>query len=255
MPVEHLIASDETKDFFKELTLPQGLNVNEVNGKQHWEVFNDASKSFDDLATITETYRRMQDFYDTLNSGRFFLANAQRDHYPEIYSGNPPAWANNWVKAQFLNSAIHAYSASFDIYLQILWFSFKLYTQISKDSASSLTNDNIDGILKTCDINKVESQSAILGNELCGKIKDFHNSINSNAVRDLCKQIKHRQSISYCELSKDKHPIMIKSDNYNSLDTLALYSIDDVIFKLKQFHKDLTVLSNYTTPLVKKQLC
>lgn len=254
MPVETLVASEETKKYFKDLTLPQGLNGNEVNGKHYWEVFNDASKSFDDLATITETYRRMQDFYDTLNSGRFFLANAQREHYPEIYSGNPPAWANNWVKAQFLNSAIHAYSASFDIYLQILWISYRLYMQIPKCTATSLTNDNIEGILETCNINRVESQSAILGNELCDRIKDFHNSTNCKAVRDLCKQIKHRQTISYTELSKDKHPIIIKSDKYNSLDTLAMYSIDDVISKLKQFHKDLTVLSDYSIPLVKTQI-
>lgn len=134
MPVEKLVASDETKEFFTELKLPTGLNGNEVHGKHFWENFNDAPKSFDDLATINESYRRMQDFYDTINSGRFFLAIAQREHYPEIYSGEPPSWADNWVKAQFINSAIHSYSASFDIYLQILWISFKLYKQIPKYS-------------------------------------------------------------------------------------------------------------------------
>ena len=33
-----------------------------------------------------------------------------------------------------------------------------------------------------------------------------------------------------------------------------MYSIDDVISKLKQFHKDLTELSNYTIPIVKTKI-
>lgn len=254
MPVETLVASDETKKFFNELPMPQGVNGNEVNGRHYWEIFTDASKTFDDLATVTETFRRMQDFHDTINSGRFFLANAQRENFPEIYSGEAPSWANDWIKSQYVNSAIHAYSASFDIYLQILWISFKLYLQIPKLSSSVLSNDDLENILEACNINKVETQTTILGNELCEKIVMFHNSTICKEVRNLCKQIKHRQSISFAELSKDKHPIMIKSDKYNSLNTLAMYHIDDVIATLKHFHKDLTVLSDYTIPLVKKQI-
>lgn len=254
MPVETLVASDETKKFFNELPMPQGVNGNEVNGRHYWEIFTDASKTFDDLATVTETFRRMQDFHDTINSGRFFLANAQREHYPEIYSGEPPSWANDWIKSQYVNSAIHAYSASFDIYLQILWISFKLYLQITKFSSAVLSNANLENILETCNINKVETQTSILGNELCEKIVKFHGSTICKEVRNLCKQIKHRQSISYTELSSDKHPIMIKSDSYNSHNSLSMYSIDDVISKLKQFHKDLTELSNYTIPIVKTQI-
>lgn len=55
MPVEHLIASDETKDFFKELPMPKGINGNEVNGKLYWEIVTKSSKNFNDLAIATET--------------------------------------------------------------------------------------------------------------------------------------------------------------------------------------------------------
>ena len=58
MPVEHLIASDDTKDFFKELPMPRGINGNEVNGELYWEIFTNTSKNFDDLAIATETFRR-----------------------------------------------------------------------------------------------------------------------------------------------------------------------------------------------------
>lgn len=254
MPVEHLIASDETKDFFKELPMPKGVNGNEVNGKLYWEIFTKSSKNFNDLAIATETFRRMQDFHDTINSGRFFLAYAQRQQYPEIYSGTPPKWANNWITSQFVNSAIHAYSASFDIYLQIVWISFELFTHFPNNSPSTITETSLDKILEACNINRVESQSQILGVDLCDKIKILHNSNTCKEVRNLCKQIKHRQSISYDELSTDKHPIMIKSDNYNSHNTLSTYSLEDVITKLKQFHKDLTELSNFTIPLVKSKI-
>lgn len=253
MPTETLIASEETKRFFSELPMPKGINGNEVNGKLYWDYFNDSSKTFDCLAAITETFRRMQDFHDTINSGRFFLAYAQRPHYPEIYSGEPPIWANDWVKSQFVNSAIHAYSASFDIYLQILWISFELYKHISKCANLTLSESTLNQILEACNINLVESQKDILGEELCNRIKQFHNSTNCKDVRNLCKQIKHRQSISYTELSSDKHPILIKSDSYNSHNTLSMYSLVEIIEKLKNFHKDLTELSNYTIPIVKQK--
>lgn len=253
MPRETLHASDETKQYFSELPIPIGINGNEVNGKLYWELFLDSSKSFEDLAVITETFRRMQDFYETINTGRFFLANAQRDSYPEIYSGETPAWANNWVKSQYVNSAIHAYSAAFDIYLQIIWVCYELYKQFPK-LPTVLTDSDLDSILEACNINRVESQHTVIGTELGDKIKAFHLLSNTMDVRNLCKQIKHRQSISYTELSESKHPIMIQSSSYNSHKTLSEYSIVDVIGKLKQFHKDLVELSNFTVPIVTTKL-
>lgn len=254
MPTEKLIASVEIKEFFKELPIPLGLNGNEVNGKKYFEAFLDASKSFDDLAYITETYRRMQDFYDSLNSGRFFLAYAQRKSFPEAHSGTPPEWANDWIKAQFVNSAIHSYSASFDLFLQILWIGFELYKLFPGKCPSQLTEESLNEILEYCNINRVKTQTVILGDLICDKISAFHLSDNSKEVRNICKQIKHRQGISYSELSKDKHPILIMSDSYNSHHTLSTYSISDIIDKLKLFHKGLVELSNFIIPTVKNKL-
>lgn len=254
MPVEILVASEETKGFFKELPMPKGINGNEVKGLQYFEICTDASKTFDDLATVTETFRRMQDFHDTMNSGRFFLVNAQRNSYPEVYSENPPSWANDWIKSLYLNSAIHSYSAAYDIYLQILWICFELYKQSTKKLPSSISNDNFLKILQGCNINEIKTQSKVLGDQLCDNLNTFVELKNTKDVRNLCKQIKHRQSISYSELSENKHPFMIKSSNYNSLKTLSMYSIDEVIAMLKQFHKDLTDLSDFSIPIVKKHL-
>ena len=61
MPVETLVASEETKCFFKELPMPKGINGNEANGKLFFENFMNSSKGFSDLATLTESCRRMQD--------------------------------------------------------------------------------------------------------------------------------------------------------------------------------------------------
>lgn len=214
----------------------------------------DSSKDFVQLAIITETFRRMQDFYETINSGRFFLSNAQRESYPEIYSGTPPVWANNWVRSQFVNSAIHVYSAAFDIYLQIIWICYELYKQYPDKAPAVLTDSNLDEILEICTINRVKSQRSIIGNQLFNQIEQFHSNNNTKEVRDLCKQIKHRQSITYSELSDNKHPIVIQSSTYNSHKTLCEFSIDDVINKLKQFHKDLTEVSNFTIPIVNNKL-
>ena len=224
-----------------------------MNCKQYWEYFWDSSKDFDDLATITETYRRMQDLYETINSGRFFLANAQRQCFPEMYSGKPPTWANDWIKSQYVNSAIHIYSASFDIYLQILWISFGLYKNIS-NVPNTITDKNLDKILEACNIKRIETQNSILGEELCLIIKSFYLSDNTKDIRNLCKQIKHRKSISYIELSTNKYPIMIKSNLYNSHQTLSEFSISRVIEKLKEFHNNFVNLINFTIPIVKDKL-
>lgn len=254
MPKEDIVASDETKKFFAELTMPRGLNGNEVNGKVYFEQFLNPNKDFSFLATLTETYRRMQDMYETLNSGRFFLCNSQRNRFPEIYSGKPPAWADLWVRSKYLDSAIHYYSAAFDIYLQIIWISFELYKQYPKYSPSVLSDMDLEPILEACNVNRIETQETIIGKELCDKVKNFHKSENTKKVRNLCKQIKHRQTISYKELSKDKHPIVIKSDIYNSHKTLSEYNLDEVIQLLKTFHKDLCVLTNHTIPIIKLKL-
>ncbi len=82
----------------------------------------------------------------------------------------------------------------------------------------------------------------------------IHLADNTTKVRNLCKQIKHRQTISYKELSQDKHPIMVKGNTYNSHNTLTEYTLDEVILLLKTFHKDLTALSNYTVPIVNQRL-
>lgn len=63
MPRETRKASEDTKKFFTELPIPKGINGNEVNGQLYWELFLDSSKDFVQLAIITETFRRMQDFF------------------------------------------------------------------------------------------------------------------------------------------------------------------------------------------------
>lgn len=253
MPKEVLIASEDIKPFFKELSLPGGFNGNEVNGKAYWEHFWNPSLSFDNLATITETYRRMQDFYDTLNSGRFFLCMAQRTNFSEVYSGTPPKWANDWIRSQYLDSAIHSYSASFDLYLQILWISFELFKANPK-LPPKITEDALDVILSKCNINAIEEHENILGKQLIDALKSVHYSANTRIVRDLCKQVKHRKKISYKELSEDKHPIMVKSECYNSHNTLSVHTLDEVITYLKIFHKALTELAVLTRPIVVSQL-
>lgn len=136
----------------------------------------------------------------------------------------------------------------------MLWISFELYKQYPKHAPGILSDDNLNGILGACNINRVEKQISILGDQLSDRIEQFHSSVNCKEVRDLCKQIKHRRTIQYVELADYKPCVMIKSDIYNTHNTLPKFHIEDIICKLKQFHKNLTDLSNYTIPIVFKRL-
>ena len=60
MPKENLVASEETKEFYRELPLPNGFNGNEVNGKVYFEAVLSPPKTFVSLATLTESFRRIK---------------------------------------------------------------------------------------------------------------------------------------------------------------------------------------------------
>lgn len=202
-------------------------------------------------AHLTETYRRMQDFYDTLNSGRFFLCNAQRNNFPDIYSGTPPTWTNHWIKSKFVDSAIHSYNAAFEIFLQIWWFSYELFKQYA-GIPHELTDENLNAILSKCKFKRIEEQRSILG-DIYIKIETFYEAENTAKLRDIWNQIKHRRTISYTELSEGKHPFILYSTIYNSHKTVAEYTLDEVIECLKKYHHDLITLSDETIPILKEK--
>ena len=245
MPKIELKASDELQPFFNELPLPQGLNGREVNICN----FNGLILSTK-LSLVIEIYRRMQDLYDSFNSGRLFLCIAQRNQFPEIYKEPIPSWGINWVKIQFLLSSIHSYNSTFDLYLQVNWLYFELFKYDSTTSQLDFSGNNLERILNACKRRKF-SYSTIkkhIYSDINNYIFEFESTKSYKEVAELCNTIKHRQGISFTELSRDKHPFYLDFENYNSYKTLFERDISQVIMILKNYHQELKNLCDASIP-------
>lgn len=246
MPIESLICSKELQPFFNELPMPKGINGKEQN-------LNNFSfkQSFSEMASTMEVFRRMQYCHDSINEGRFFLCLAQRGNFPEIYRGPISAWGIDWVKSQYVMSSLSSYNASFDLFLQIVWFFYELY-KTNKPFVAEIKNDNIDKILKGCkvEIIKNEANKVAIENVVYNSINDFCNTTCYKEIHNLCNAIKHRQRIEFVELCKGKHDFFIETDKYNFHSTLLKRSLSDVIGTLKDFHKEISKLCEICIPLI-----
>ena len=245
MPKIELKASEELQPFFNELPLPQGLNGREVNICN----FNGLILSTK-LPLVIEIYRRMQDLYDSFNSGRLFLGIAQRNQFPEIYKEPIPSWGINWVKIQFLLSSIYSYNSTFDLYLQVNWLYFELFKYDSTTSQLDFSGNNLERILNACKRRKFNTPSIKqhISNNVNICMSRFKSSESYNEIRKLCNMIKHKRRISFKELSEGKHPFYLDFDNYNSHQTLIISDISHIIKCLKNYHHELKKLCDASIP-------
>lgn len=244
MPTEFLRCTTELQPYMNELPMPKGFNGKEENLANFSEIIFSSK-----LETAMEVYRRMQDLHDAMNSGRFFLCLSQRSGYPELYKEPTPKWAVSWVQSRFVESSIQAYNAAFDLYLQINWLYFKLY-KYDKKAPHELSKKTFSLILKACEINKIMkvSNKAIIGVSIFEAIKTFRDTKCYKEIHNLCSALKHRQHIDFTELVQGKHQLYINIASYDSQSTLLIRSIPNVIFSLKEFHKELYNLCEQSLP-------
>lgn len=252
MPVEILRCTDQLQPFFNELPMPRGLNGREERFENFSEVLFSTR-----LSIAMEVYRRMQDLHDTLNRGRFFLCISQLDSYTDFYKVPSPSWALNWTKSQFLLSSLNHYNAAFDFFLQVNWLCFELFKtanailQDNKKCPETFNTRTLRNILKFCNVNLVlhEINKPIIGTAIHDAIDKFRKSTEFKEVHTLTNTIKHKQSITFPELSEGKHQFYINYDRYNSQDALVKRTIPELTTTLKEYHKEFSKLCDICVPL------
>lgn len=249
MPVELLRCSEEMEPFFKELPMPKGLNGNE-------ERFMLKYLDRPNIFHIMEVFRRMQNLHDAINAGRFFLCEAQRQSFPEVYKEPIPPFANVWISTQYLTSSIQFYNSAFDLYLQVNWIYFELYKYFTKYQV--ISTENLDKILKLCKVelmlltrkyhkNNIPKKflfNSTIYNAMC----DFYKSDIYKEIHNLCNSMKHRKRIDFKELMDGRHQLYIDIEQYNSHDTLLVKTIPFIVNTLKEFHKEIATLCNTSVP-------
>lgn len=241
MAIEYLIASDVMAPFFSELPMPEYLNGQEERTLLEYI-------ACPNIEQVTEVFRRMNDLYDAINAGRFFLCEAQRQAFPEVYKTPIPSCANDWVRAQFLTSSVQFYNSAFDLYLQVNWIYYELYKYFTK--YKNLSSKQLDKILKACKPELILSSKIkrLFNPVIFNAVYTFYNSESFKEIRGLCNSIKHRKRINFKELMNGKHQIYVDLHEYDSHEALLVRTFSSVIDSLKEYHKGITLLCNSSYP-------
>lgn len=236
------------EDVIKELVLPEWLNGKEVS-----QAF--LQKERVNMNHLMETCRCFQSLYAVICSARLNLSCACRKDYPELLDSNNPQLSYVWMRSQFVNNAILWYNAAFDLTLQPLWIYYKVYTKTYPNLR--LTTESLDKILVSCRFDKLKKNGiSEIGNDLISQLDVLNSSIQNN-IRLWANTLKHRKKIEYIELSYNYHPfvvgdtftigkdkngrktIMIHDGEYNSSKTVKYVDMNEVVYALINFHKEL----------------
>lgn len=237
------------EEAFKILELPEYLNGLE---RSHWISIMKSDR--EKRPILIETCRCLQNVYEEICAARFALINSCKLNYPEFIASDENRDSHLWIQSQFANNAILWYNATFDILLQVLWMYYKLYEHLKKPLKFS--NQNMDLMLAKCKLDKFKE--SIIGKEQYALLVEFTIKYKPT-IAEWANTLKHRRMIEYKELQKGKYNRCyitsysdtntfndIKEGNlveYDSSETLIVYSLSEVINKLFEYHKDICKLA------------
>ena len=220
-----------------ELRLPEFLNGGE---ERYLHLRSEHADS------ATETVRRMQDFYQCLSAGKYNLLRAQLQSYPNIV--NPTREKNNEIRSIYLNNALHWYNSAFDLLLQVVWFHYRLYEEVSKQV--SLSQD-YEIVLKQCSVDRIKKHKGTVPTAIIDAIDVLQQRYAE--CREWTNNLKHRRFIRYRELEGKGKPAVITTIPlegesvweafrngriaYNSMETVLSLSMSQVKKTLTLCHK------------------
>ena len=227
----------ENNEMAKELILLPGIAGLEVQHTFNLLIQQIESKKIqeDSVAICIETFRLLQDLYNTFAMARYSLLQGyQKIHSYNIIKWDSGTYGQYWIRAINVNNSIVWYNSCFDILLQTLWIGKKYFLQNSKSNFIDIYNlKQYETILHKCrlEVFPENSDKKIL--------KDFMETEPFKGLRSKANALKHRHSLRYYELSPKNLIAFLSADDkgYSSTKTLSFFSIDDTIIDLIKFHK------------------
>jgi hypothetical protein len=211
----------ETKELHKELTLPKEFQINWAITE--WGLVNDKGYAI--------AGDKFNDLYSMLASARFALINAHTKIQNNLISWESGYVGQLWLRSQFLQNSIVWYNCCEDYIMQIIWFAFDFYKDLS----------NYTTEMRRCrysNIRKGLAEYINLPNSqiLIEKIESFHNDQSISINRKYADLTKHNQILRFKGLDHGRL-IEVNSNNFSSklIEPFEI-DIDDTIDTLRIVH-------------------
>ena len=195
-----------------------------------------------------------KDLYNQIVSARFQLIMGYKKlHDPEYFNWKFDDYGQNWLRFQYLKSAINNYNSAFDILCQTLWFGFDLYRVIESNKPKRTiqkieSESELKVLFRKCKWtnlhNALKKEGSENGKELLNRLESFRHSQAGKNIRDWAKTIKHHGKFNARELYRANSALIYGKFNSQYARPLTL-SLDEIAEVLKEYHIQFYTLCKY----------
>jgi hypothetical protein len=212
----------ESNDLLKELILPDKFNLNFFITDTG--LFNDKG-----YAVAGEKYN---DLYSVIASARFALYNAHLKIHNDQSLLKSEYSQTLWLRSQYLQNSIIWYNSSEDYIMQIIWFAFDFYTDLTHYSDE----------MRKCRYTRIHKEllnhnDSFNTADLLKQLESYHNNEDVKYVRELADCLKHKQMLNIAGLDSGRL-MKFKSKSFSSdLLEKTWIDIDDTIKRIGNVHK------------------
>ena len=185
-------------------------------------------------STLIHLYEAL---YDTIQSGRYNLYLSCKESYEaEFRIDNED---DQFLRCQFLDSALMHYNSAFDITLECLWIGFGIYRYIKNEGVLSLNSkEDTEKVLSLCTYAKIKSMEKVLDVSLFKELKKLRKK--HQKIASWTNNLKHRGNLVYKEFFDETIRLTTVSKDgkeiFDSSKTQSQYSIDKVVDSLIDYH-------------------
>lgn len=200
-------------------------------------VYSCIPKSVIAMKTWSTLIHLYEALYDTIQSGRYNLFMSFKHSYEEEFRFDNEN--DQFLKCQFLNSALMHYNSAFDISLECIWIGFGLYRYIKNEGVLSLNSkEETERILSLCSYNMISSFETVIDTTLFKELKSLRRK--QQKIANWTNNLKHRGNLVYEDFLEEAIIFRtITKDGivfFDSSKTQSHVSTSKVMDSLRKYH-------------------
>lgn len=203
-------------------------------------------------STLIHLYEAL---YNTIQSGRYNLYMSCKDSYEQAF--NIDNEDDQFLRCQFLNSALMHYNSAFDIMLECIWVGFGLYRYVKNEGVLSLnTRKETEHVLSLCTYKKIKSLEKVIDAALFEELVKLRKT--HQKIANWTNNLKHRGNLVYEEYFEETIHVKTESKEksilFDSSTIQSQVSIDKVKVSLIAYHSCLITFVRYLDEFYKNKI-
>ncbi len=211
----------ESNELMKSLILPNEFRIS--NSVTQWGLINDVGYAI--------AGEKFCDLHSVLASARFALYNSHLKIHKNEISWKAGYISQLWLRSQFLKNSIIWYNSCEDYFLQIIWFAFDFFKDLSKYE-KEMQLCRFEKITKTLEKETTKRNTLLLLN----KLNDFHNNKDVKYIRELSNLLKHKQNINIKDLDNEMDFLFTTNEFSSKFIEKKLVDVDEAIISISNVH-------------------